>query len=364
MPQIIEVKKFIGLLVFLPFMAAAQVPGYYNSALGLNGQPLRTALHDIIKNHTSVGYSALWTAYQQTDVRPDDGKVWDIYSDKPGQTPPYEFTFITDQCGNYNSEADCYNREHSFPESYFGGVEPMRSDIFQVYPTDGWVNNKRANFPYGKVTNPTWTSQNGSKLGPNAYAGAPSGSAFEPIDSFKGDLARTYFYMATRYYTEDAGWSNWEMANGAELKPWAAEMLLEWHHNDPVSKKELDRNNAVYNIQQNRNPFIDYPQFADCIWGTGDCSTLNGVGTLTVNNKIIVYPNPVSSNVTIRWQEILPDEVLALNVWNPEGQVLYHEDIRHHEESTTIITDGWAKGIYLLQVKTRQGVALKKLVKQ
>lgn len=355
-------KKIYLLLVFLPFAAAAQPSaGYYNGALGLNGTPLRTALFNIIKNHTSLGYANLWSAYQQTDKKAN-GKVWDIYSDKPGQTPPYEFTFVTNQCGNYNSEADCYNREHSWPESYFGANEPMRSDIFQVYPTDGYVNNKRANYPYGKVNSPTWTSQNGSKLGPNAYTGAPSGTAFEPVDSFKGDLARTYFYMATRYYTQDAGWQNWEIANGAELKPWAVQMLLEWHHNDPVSQKEISRNNAGYALQNNRNPFIDYPQFADCIWGTGDCTSLSVPGIANVATSLRVYPNPAHNEVNIDWQRLMPDEVLAIDAVNMQGQLLYHKEVAVNETQVTLETASWAKGIYMLQVRTKTTVQVQKLV--
>ena len=140
-------------------------PGYYNNAEGLTGTNLQTALHNIIKNHNDISYSALWTAFENTDKKPN-GNVWDMYSDVPGGNPPYQFTFFSDQCGNYGQEGDCYNREHSFPRSWFGGeVAPMNTELFQVYPTDGYVNGKRGNYPYGEVGNASWTSQNGSKLG-------------------------------------------------------------------------------------------------------------------------------------------------------------------------------------------------------
>jgi hypothetical protein len=116
------------------------------------------------------------------------------------------------------------------------------------------------------VGSATYTSPNGSKLGSARTGLGYTGTVFEPIDDYKGDLARTYFYMTTRYYTEDSNWGSSGMSDKCELKPWAIEMLLNWHDLDPVSQKELDRNEAVYAIQGNRNPFIDDPDFADRIW--------------------------------------------------------------------------------------------------
>lgn len=347
--QILIVKK---LLLFLSFVvsinASAQVPQYYSNALGLNGQPLRVALYQIIKSHQSLGYSGLWSAYLQTDKK-SNGKVWDIYSDRPGGTSAYEYNFGTDQCGSYNAEGDCYNREHTFPQSYFNKNEPMRSDLFIVYPTDGYVNGKRSDFPYGKVTSPTYTSSNGSKLGPNNATGAPSGTAFEPIDSFKGDLARSYFYLATRYYSEDNGWSNWEMANGAELKAWAIAMLLDWHHADPVSQKELMRNNAVYGLQQNRNPFIDYPQFADCIWGNADCKAL-AIPDMTALTTLSLFPNPATDKVTIDWSYDASSEPATLQLTNLQGQIYYSTTTA--QKNITIATEQLPRGMYIIRIET------------
>jgi len=244
----------------------AQIPnGYYNPATGLDGPPLQAALHDIIDDHTAQSYSSLWTHYQTTDVKPN-GKVWDMYSDIPDGTPPYEFTFVSDQCGNYGAEGDCYNREHSWPKSWFNDVLPMNTDLFHVVPSDGYVNGQRGNYPYGEVSIPSWTSQNGTKKGPNTYPGY-SGTVFEPIDAYKGDFARIYFYMSTRYLGEDSTWPGSPMVNGAQLEEWALDMMMDWHAQDPVSQKEIDRNNTVYVIQNNRNPFVDHPSYADLIWG-------------------------------------------------------------------------------------------------
>jgi endonuclease I len=245
----------------------AQIPnGYYNDASGQTGTVLHQSLSEIIDNHNDVSYSSLWTHYQTTDVKPN-GKVWDMYSHVPDGEQPYEFTFVSDQCGNYSGEGSCYNREHSWPKSWFGGqIAPMNSDMFHVVPSDGYVNGQRGNLPYGEVSNPTWTSLNGSKKGPNTYPGY-SGTVFEPIDDYKGDFARNYFYMSTRYLNEDSSWPGSDMVDGAQLEEWALNMMMDWHATDPVSQKELDRNNAIHDIQLNRNPFIDHPEYADLIWG-------------------------------------------------------------------------------------------------
>ena len=235
----------------------AQIPnGYYNTATGKTGEALKTALHDIIKGHHVVSYSGVLDAFAYTDCKPN-GKIWDIYSN-------YEFS-LSGVCGSYNSEGDCWNREHTWPQSWFNQHSTPRSDLFHVYPTDGYVNGQRANYPYGEVNNPTYTSGNGSKLGPCVTAGY-SGKVFEPIDEYKGDIARSYFYMSVRYSTEDDNWGSSGMTNKSTILPWAMDMLLRWSDADPVSQKEIDRNNTVYGYQNNRNPFIDHPEYARMIW--------------------------------------------------------------------------------------------------
>jgi endonuclease I len=274
------ISTFLTAIVFVS--AFSQIPtGYYDPAQGLTGTPLRQALHTIIDNHSVKSYSSLWTHFQNTDKK-TNGKVWDMYSDNPGGTPPYEFTFSSDQCGNYSGESDCYNREHSWPKSWFNDLAPMESDLFHLYPTDGYVNNIRGNYPYGEVSNPNYTSQNGGKRGPNTFPGY-TGTVFEPINEYKGDFARTYFYMCTRYYTEDAGWDVTDMTDKANLKAWALDLMKKWNEQDPVSAKEVARNNAVYAIQGNRNPFIDHPEYACVIWPGGSYCTAGGPTTVSVS---------------------------------------------------------------------------------
>jgi endonuclease I len=244
-------------------------PGYYENAEGLEGEELREALHQIIDNHNVQSYSSLWTHFQTTDVK-SNGKVWDMYSDVPDGIPAYEYSFGSDQCGNYAQEGDCYNREHSFPKSWFDDQSPMNTDLFHLYPTDGYTNNMRSNYPFGnsKDLPNTWVSTNGCKRGISEDP-AYNGFVFEPIDAYKGDFARSYFYMLTRYSDQVDDWNS-EMLEGNGFTDWAENTLLTWHEMDPVSEKEINRNNAVYGIQNNRNPFIDHPEFAATIWGTID----------------------------------------------------------------------------------------------
>ena len=272
------IKSLLFLLIlFVSFSVRSQIPeNYYQTATGKTGYELKTALYNIIKGHTDIGYDALYDAYKKTDNKPDN-TVWDIYSDVPGGTPAYVYYHNVNNCGNYSGEGDCYNREHSFPQSWFNERYPMRSDLFHVYPTDGYVNNRRGSFPYGETSSPDWTSTNGSKVGECSYPGYTN-TVFEPIDEYKGDLARSYFYMATRYENLIASWEGNsttadDILDGTSdhvFETWHLNLLLKWHHDDPVSQKEINRNDSIYYYyQHNRNPFIDHPEYADLIWGSG-----------------------------------------------------------------------------------------------
>ncbi|MFN0049192.1 MAG: endonuclease [Cytophagales bacterium] len=301
----------IGIALFQ--YAFTQIPsGYYDVAAGKSGAALKTALYDKIKGHSVQSYTpGVWNAFNTTDKKPN-GRPWDIYSNK-------DWNFGSNQCGNYSKEGDCYNREHSFPKSWFNDASPMYSDIFHLYASDGYVNAVRGNYPFGEVENTSVVcasgspihckTSNGSKRGPNTYPGY-SGTVFEPVDEYKGDLARTYFYMATRYEDLIAGWeSNIEgkpALNGTSFPAydtWYLNLLFKWHAQDPVSQKEIDRNNAIYAIQGNRNPFIDRPEYAGLVWGYSTTSGVNtsvgGVNTTTGPNTTAGVNTTLGNNTSI-----------------------------------------------------------------
>ena len=252
--------------------------GYYVTAQGLSGYALKTELYNIIKDHNAQGYSAIWNFYDSSardTYFENDNSILDMYSEKPNGSDSYNYAAVSDQCGNYSGEGGCYNREHSFPKSWFGGtIEPMNSDVHHIYATDGYVNSKRSNFPFGEVASASFTSTNGSKLGSAASSLNYSGTVFEPIDEFKGDFARAYFYMATRYENVIGTWQTKTTSSNAVLngssnqvfESWVVAMLLNWHNSDPVSQMELDRNQAAFEFQGNRNPYIDHPEFVEMIW--------------------------------------------------------------------------------------------------
>lgn len=294
-------RIIIFIVLVYPFLLLAQIPaGYYNSAIGKSGHELQVALSDIIDSHRIVGYNELWDYYRLTDLKPDN-TIWDIYTD------PYCSFSYTDHGTVGSGECITYNREHVFCQSWFGyETGAPYSDIHHIYPVDGWINSTRNNNPYGEVINPTRIFQNGSRYGPNSYISSfdqtPSGNAFEPKQEFKGDIARAFFYMATRYMFEDQNFSTTQpMTYKSQLRPWAIEMLKNWHILDPVSQKEIDRNNAIYQIQQNRNPFIDYPELVSLIWGNDSLTSQFQLGYVpsTGRPRVINFAVPTNNSIII-----------------------------------------------------------------
>ena len=265
-----------ALVALLASAAAPNDSGtYYQNANGKKGAALKTALCRILfdtRNNPALSYNALWTAFYTTDVC-DGDKVWDMYSNKT------KLTLGTNQdTGSGNAEGQYYNREHSFPQSWFGSSSPMYTDLHHIYPTDKFVNGKRSNYPFGTTSGEDYMSANGfSKLGSCTYPGY-TGTVFEPNDMYKGDFARTYFYIVTCYEEQLSSWvanySNTDVVNVLDgntypgLKTWQLNMLLAWAAADPVSEKEINRNNEVKKLQGNRNPFIDYPGLEQYIWGS------------------------------------------------------------------------------------------------
>ena len=227
----------------------------------MDGRDLKTSFHDVISDHSSLSYSGLWDAYYITDVD-EEGYIVDVYSD-------FRYVPGADQnSGSASREGDNYNREHVIPQSIFNENLPMRTDLFHVLPTDSMVNNWRSNYPHAEVRSANRTSSNGTKVGTSATSGV-SGSVCEPADEWKGDFARIYFYFATCYQDRLSGFKNYAPPaknSFPSLSTWAIDLYCRWAQEDPVSDWEIQRNNAVYSIQGNRNPFIDFPELETVIW--------------------------------------------------------------------------------------------------
>ena len=365
-------KNIYGLFLFTISLGFSQIPAnYYNNATG-TGLTLKTQLFSIISaNTTDQGYAGLYVTYQNSDkdiYYENDGTVLDMYSERPTATDPYNFSLGASQrCGNYSVEGDCYNREHIIPQSVFNENAPMVSDAHFVVPTDGKVNGYRSNFPHGMVgvlsgsssgiSNPTL---NGSKLGSglnSGYAVGYSGIVFEPIDEFKGDIARMYFYFATRYQNVITSWGNsYAMFNGTSgvvFTPTFLEILKRWNALDPVSQRERDRNNAIYLRQNNRNPFIDNNSYVAAVWG----------GFLSDDNfdqipNVSIFPNP-SKNGKINIQSAVSlDNITIVNI---NGQII--QSIKNPSFQNDIFTiENLPKGFYLLKIESNNSQITKKLL--
>ena len=294
--------------------AYSSISSYYSSVSG-KGQTLLESLYTKIRQDNNVGYDGLWDSYKRTDIR-SDGKIYDLYSDKTMFTPGSK------QCGSYSNIGDCYNREHTIPQSWWNsGTSQQGSDLFIVLPSDGKINGYRSNYPYGETTTGT-TYKYGSdtevnRLGTSTSTQYVTGKVFEPFDSRKGDLARTYFYAVTRYWDEGAKAgkvTNWTYGEGDAVfgtgsgytygfKTSYLNMLLKWHKQDPVSTWEINRNNNVEDEQGNRNPFIDHPSWVDLIWGgTYGASNTNGESissNTTVVNGVTTTSGTPSATISL-----------------------------------------------------------------
>ena len=319
-------KQIYSLLVLVLFSVSfAQAPaGYYSTATG-TGYTLKTQLYNIIKDHTVIDYAGLYVTYQTSDIDnffEKDGSVLDMYSENPAGTDPYNYSIAaTQRCGNYTNEGDCYNREHIIPQSVFNELSPMVSDAHFITPTDGKVNGIRSNYPHSVVVTPSQTTLNGSKLGTSTTAGY-SGLVFEPIDEFKGDIARMYFYFATRYENTVAGY-NYAMFNNTSNQVFTTaflNQLLAWHNQDPVSAREIARNNAIYARQNNRNPFIDNPTYVTEIWKAGTVDTeaptapTNLVVTETTTNSATLTWTASTDNVGVTSYDVYVNGTLKTSV--------------------------------------------------
>ena len=348
-------KLYLLLLLFPLLVFGAEPTNYYNAAVGYTEAALKTKLFSIVGSHTKRTYSNLWTDFQTTDKRAD-GKVWDMYSN-------CSFTFGTHQDSGSGGTSECqyYNREHSMPKNWFNETKEdttyMYSDLFHLYPTDKYVKNQRGNYQFGETSSTATTYGNGSKLGNSTFAGY-TGTVFEPIDEYKGDFARTYFYMVTAYENRINSWISGQLAGNKYpgLSNWSISLLLKWNAQDPVSTKETNRNNAVYGIQKNRNPFIDHPELAEYIWGNKKgtpWSLTAGIDELKV--EFTLSPNPAKDVLNISTDE----PSISCSVFNLNGQLLLQQTLNNSEVLSVATLNN---GMYLLQVQSGSRKTIQKFI--
>ena len=335
----------ILLSLLVGMTALADIPiGYYTNANGKSDEALMTALEGIIYTHTELGYDDLWKAFNTTDMG-DDGYYIDMYS-------TCKYNYYSTHVGNAKYVGQGLNREHSFPKSWFGGeIMPMFTDLTMIIPTDAYVNQRRSNYPYGVCNGSdvvTYVNEELGvtmlgKLGKSTYNGYTA-KVFEPDDEYKGDFARIYFYMVTCYkslveYWPDCDQLDYQDNQYKAFSDWSMQMLMEWHRADPVSQKELIRNEGVYEKQGNRNPFVDHPELAEHIWGTKQNTTWTDGGDI---------PQPIDKEVPVMLSvDTTAVESNAFRAdWTSGGDVSSYtlKVTQHHEASTTLLmTEGFSK---------------------
>ncbi len=299
----------LSLLMFLSFFSPAQVPdGYYESAQELSGEALKTALYEIIRGHTAFPYTAATT------------DVWDILKETDRDTANSENVILfysgwsVNAAQEYNN-ANGWTREQVWAISHgdFGTGKGVGTDVHHIRPVDLSVNSARSNkdFDWGGSL---YVDGDGPT---ECYSNAVS---WEPRDAVKGDVARMLFYMAVRYEGEN-GELDLELMDDVNTsaltepgKGYHGKLsaLLEWHVSDPVDSFEIRRNEIIYSYQENRNPFIDHPEFVHKIW------TVTGIDAVK-EKPFNVFPNPAKDFIHVENDRGQPLEIVLLSV---EGKTL------------------------------------------
>jgi endonuclease I len=356
-------KKNYTLLLLLAFATAfAQIPtGYYATATG-TGYTLKTQLYNIINDHNDRGYAGLYTTYNTSDkdfFYENNGTMLDMYTENP-TGPECEFTYGTNQDDGTlgNNECERYNREHLIPQSVFASATPMYSDAHFVVPSDKHVNAVRADFPFGRVGSATFTATNGSKLGQNVnsgYSAGYSGVVFEPINEFKGDIARMLLYFATRYQNVVAGYS-YPMFNGTSNQVFTdafKNILLTWNAQDPVSAREIARNNAIYARQNNRNPYIDHNEYVTSIWGSPLATA-----DFDVMATVSVFPNPANDHKVSIISAVILDDIQLISI---NGQIV--SEIKNPVSQDNVYTlENLPQGFYFVRLASGDQTATRKII--
>ena len=324
-------KQFLFSVLLAPAFIFSQAPAnYYDGTSGVTGYELKSKLHDIVSTKTITWhYGDLPNFYGQTDLdqyydydSSNTTYLLDIYSNNPTGTTAYHYT-KENLISSAGAEGLGYNREHMMPQSSFNSNYPMYSDLFFVIPTDARINQLRSNYPYGIAgTTNYYTFTNGSKISKNGTPNSGyTGRVYEPHSEFKGDIARSLLYYVVRYegklnsfnfYNGSSPANDTSPLDGTEEKAyedWFLALLLQWHNNDPVSQKEIDRNNIVYGIQKNRNPFIDHPEWVNAIWSQNPAVVVSAAPENLSASQVSSY------FVNFNWTPSTDSDVLGYKIY-------------------------------------------------
>ncbi len=273
----------------------AQIPaGYYDGTSGLTGEQLKSKLHSIIRNHTVKTYSEVKDVLRDVDEDPiNSSNVILIYTRRS----------ISKSNFASNNEPDFWNREHTWPKSHGFPSEQdtAYTDTHALRPCDATVNSSRSNKDFNNVEN---IASNEQGEAADTYT---TDDFWEPTDEVKGDLARTMFYMATRYNSESLDLELVDrISRSGDPELGVLYTLLQWHENDPVNQAEIDRNDGIYGYQGNRNPFIDNSSWVADIWGisTDPLFSINqeafntNFGTVAAGNTLVQQYTLKAYNLT------------------------------------------------------------------
>lgn len=363
-------RKIFSLLSYICFFAysyASYPIGYYSSLYSKSDAQLKTALHDIICQDTThyltygSGANHTWQGFYSTDRDTINNTIIDMYSSNIVSFPTNYIAL------NYPGFGSTEVIEHSVPKSWWqcdiNHPDCAAEDLNHLYPADGPMNSSKGDDPLGIVVTPT--KDNGvSKRGIGYYDGY-SGGVFEPADQYKGDFARSYFYIATAY---EHYFNRWDLTKTGimfeadtypTLKTGAVNLLLQWHRQDPVSQKELTRVEKVYTIQHNRNPYIDYPELIEYIWGNKVGSRWGITTDMTENSleNIKIILDKTSNSIKLSYDETIP---VNISIYTVDGKLILRKVVN---TNTNINIPQLNSGIYFVSVISNNQVVTIKVIK-